>query len=93
MRDSAPPSEADQVRPEPKEFITEDQLEEIWTLRGLKYRIDDFHVQLLSRGLNVSVDRAVFRSTIHEILKAFFVEGDARLPANKAAIPRFPKVY
>ncbi len=93
MRDPAPPVEADQVLPEPKQFLTEDQLEEIWNLRGLKYRLDDLHVQLLSRGLNVSVDRALFRSTILEILTSFLVKGDARLPSKKAPIPRFPKVF
>lgn len=93
MRELAPPAEADQVRPEPKQFVTEEQFEEIWNLRGLKYRIDDFHVQLLSRGLNVSVDRAVFRTTMFEILKSFFVSGDSRLPSNKAPKPKFPRVY
>jgi|WetSurMetagenome_2_1015567.scaffolds.fasta_scaffold583344_1 hypothetical protein len=93
MRDPAPPVSADQVLPEPKQFITAEQFEEIWDLRGLKYRIDDLHVSLLSRGLNVAVNREVFRTAMHEILLAFFVKGDARLSSKKSPIPRFPKVY
>jgi len=93
MREPAPPVEADQVIPEPKQFLSEDQLEELWTARGLKYRLDDLHVQLLSRGLNVAVDRAIFRHTVHEILKAFLVNGEARLPKSKYAKPKFPKVF
>jgi hypothetical protein len=93
MREPVQPVEADQVLPEPKQFLGEEQLEELWNLRGLKYRLDDLHIQLLSRGLNVSIDRAVFRTTMYEILDAFLVRGDARLPSAKAPIPRFPKVF
>lgn len=93
MRDPSPPVEAAQVVPEPKQFLTEEQFEEVWDLRGLKYRMDDLHVQLLSRGLNVSVDRATFRHTMHQILLSFFVQGDARIQAKHAPKPKFPKVF
>jgi hypothetical protein len=93
MRDPSPPVDANQVLPEPKQFLTPEQLDEIWNLRGFKYRIDDFHVNLLSRGLNVSVNRENFRTAMFELLEAFFVKGDARLPSKMAPIPKFPKVY
>jgi len=93
MRDPSPPTDADQVLPEPKQFLTPDQFEEVWNLRGLKYRIDDFHVSLLSRGLNVSVNREIFRTAMRELLEEFFVKGEARLPSKKAPIPKFPKVF
>lgn len=93
MRESPQPIEADQVLPEPKQFLTAEQLDEIWNLRGFKYRIDDFHVSLLSRGLNVSINREVFRSTVYRLLNDFLVAGEARLNPKKAPMPRFPKVY
>ena len=93
MRAPVQPLEADQVLPEPKQFLTEEQLIEIWDLRGLKYRMDDLHIQFLSRGLNVSVDRVMFRTIMYELLGAFLIRGEARLPSSKAPIPRFPKVF
>lgn len=65
---------------------------EIWDARGLKYRIDELHLSLLNRGLLTSVDRTMFRSTLYQILKGFFVDGTARLDPCASPIPRFPKV-
>lgn len=93
MRELAPPTEAGQVLPPPKEFITEDQLDELWNLRGLKYRFDELHVALLSRGLNPSIDRERFRSNVLDVLRAFLVKGDARLDPRKAPRAKYPKVY
>ena len=93
MREPPIPVTPEQVLPEEKQFLTEEQLYELWDLRGLKYRVDSFHVSLLSRGLNVSVDRAMFRSAVYDILKSFLIDGDARLPDKNNPLPRFPKVY
>jgi len=92
MREPARPLDPTQVLPPRKQFLNDDQLEEIWNLRGLKYRIDEFHRQLLSRGLNVSVDRPMFRDAVFRIIRGFLVEGDSRLDPRSAPSPKFPKV-
>ena len=86
------PTEAAQVLPPEKQFISEDVLDEVWEVRGMKYRIDDLHMAMLNHGLNVTIDRPRFRSTVLGILKAFLVEGQSRVDPKKAPVPRFPKV-
>ena len=87
------PTEAEQVLPPSKQFLTEDQLDEIWDTRGMKYCIDALHLSLLSRGLLNSLDRPTFRSTVYEILKSFLVSGASRIDPRKSPRPRFPKVF
>lgn len=58
----------------------------------MKYRVDEFHLALLQRGLGVYVDRPMFRSMVHSILEKFLVEGEAKRDPRYAPIPRFPKV-
>ena len=93
MNNERPPTEANQARLPEKEFLTADQLEEIWNMRGMKYRVDEFHKSLVERGLVPSVDRPIFRQSFYQILKEFLVEGRAKREPGKDPIPRFPKVY
>lgn len=83
---------AEAVLPPRKPFLSQDQLDELWNERGLKYRVDEFHVVLLERGLGVHVDRPIFRSTFYSILKLFLVDGEAKRDPRYMPIPRFPRV-
>jgi len=85
-------NQSESVLPPPKQFLTEEQLEEIWEARGLKYRIDEFHVALLSRGLGPYIDRPKFRKMMHDILSQFFVLGEARRQPAHEVRTRFPRV-
>lgn len=92
MRESLPPSSADQVRPPTKPCLTQDQLDEYWTQRGLIYKVDELHRACLSYGMNVAVDRPKFRSMVYEMLQNFLVLGQSKLDPKKEALPRWPKV-
>ena len=85
--------DAESTLPPPKKFISEDEMDEIWDARGLKYRVDEFHVAMLNRGLGPYVDREVFRKIFRDIVQAFFVNGEARHDPRRAPRQRFPKVY
>jgi len=89
----SPVTGAESVLPPKKQFLTEEQLDEVWEMRGMKFRIDEFHKALLDRGLVVSVDREVFRTTMFNILKMFMVDGDARRDPRMAPRPTFPKMF
>jgi hypothetical protein len=78
--------------PPKRGFLAEDALLEVWDTRGLKYRVDEFHEALLSRGLQTYVDRPAFRKTVLDMLRAFFVEGDARRDPRHVPMQKFPKV-
>jgi len=86
-------TDAEALLPPPKQFLTAEQLEEIWNLRGLKYRVDEFHQLLLDRGLGVYIDQPKFRKMVQELLQAFFVEGDARRDPRRQPRTKWPKVY
>ena len=92
MREPLPPTSADQVRPPIKPCLTQDQLDEYWEQRGMKYQADALHRACLSYGMNVAIDRPRFRSMMYEILQKFFVIGEARLDPRKEPRPRWPKV-
>lgn len=83
---------AEAVLPPRKPFLSPDQLDELWNERGMKYRVDEFHVVLLERGLGVQVDRPMFRSTVYNILKFFLVDGEAKRDPRYQPTPRFPRV-
>jgi|WetSurSiteA1Bulk_404760.scaffolds.fasta_scaffold11402_2 hypothetical protein len=83
--------DAESVLPDDKPFITEEQLSELWDSRGMKYRIDEFHVALLNRGLIPTVDRPMFRQLVHDILRTFLVEGKARRDPRRSPRQRFPR--
>lgn len=61
-----------------KQFLSEEQLLEVWETRGLKYRVDEFHKFCLERGLLPVNRKDVFRKKVFGMLRAFFVEGDSR---------------
>ena len=92
MRPEDPPSEAAQVIPPKKQFLTEDQLLEIWELRGMKYRFDELHLAFLSRGLLPTTDRQAFRELLLSIMRDYLVEGRSKRDPKHEPIPRFPKV-
>lgn len=77
----------------PKPFVSPEDMEEIWNARGLKHRIDEIHVSLLSRGLTPNVDREAFRKVIRSALDHFLVEGRSKPDPRLAPKPRFPKVF
>lgn len=87
-----PISQPESVLPPPKQFLSEETLEEIWDARGMKYRVDEFHVALLNRGLGIYVDRPKFRKMVLGILKQFLVDGEARRQPQHEVRTRFPRV-
>ena len=88
-----PKPNAEAVLPPKKQFLTSDQVQEIWDARGMKYRVDELHQMLLDRGLVNYVDRPMFRRMVLDIFRAFLVEGDARRDPRRQPRQRFPKVY
>lgn len=85
-------NQSESVLPPPKQFLTEEQFEEIWEARGMKYRIDEFHVALLNRGLGTYIDRPKFRKMLRDILMRFLVTGEARRAPQHEVRTRFPRV-
>lgn len=83
--------DAESVLPEAKQFLTPEQLDEIWNTRGMKYRWDELHVALLNRGLLPSVDRPAFRQMVRDILAFFLVEGNAQRDPRRTPRQRFPR--
>jgi len=61
-----------------KQFLTEEQLLEVWETRGLKYRVDELHKFLIGRGLLPHNRKDSFRKKVYGMLRAFFCEGDFR---------------
>ena len=57
--------------------LTEEQLEDVWENKGLKYKMTKFHKFLLERGLlPMSVPDYLFLDHMkNDILKNFFVKG------------------
>jgi hypothetical protein len=88
-----PPKDPRAVLPPEKHFLTAEQLDELWNLRGMKYRVDELHVALLNRGLGIYVDRPMFRRLIHDLLEDFLVNGKARRDPKWEPRTRFPKVF
>jgi len=65
------------VLPE-KQFLTEDELAEVWETRGLKWRVDELFKFCRERGLLPSVRQERFRKKVRGILRAFLCDGDVR---------------
>lgn len=65
------------VLPE-KQFLSEEELLEIWEIRGMKFRIDDFYKHCRDRGLMPHFRKENFRSKIFSVMKQFFVNGETR---------------
>lgn len=89
IKDSDPES----VLPPVKQFMTVEELYELWDTRGMKYRVDDFHKMLLDRGLAVYINKPIFRAMFKDILRSFLVDGDSRRDPRKQPIRSFPKVF
>jgi predicted SAM-dependent methyltransferase len=58
-------------------ILTEEQLEEVWSDRGLEFRMKRFHKFLVERGLlAMSVPEYLFLDHLrNDILSSFFVRG------------------
>jgi hypothetical protein len=84
--------QAESILPPKKQFLTEEDFDEIWDPRGLKYRVDELHVMLLNRGLSPHIDRSSFRSMVKTMLSQFFVEGQAKRDPKLEPRGRWPKV-
>lgn len=61
-----------------KQFLTQEELVEVWENRGLKYRVDELHKFCVERGLLPHNRRDHFRKKVFGMLRAFFCEGDMR---------------
>jgi hypothetical protein len=92
MNEERPPADAAQARLPDKPFLTAEQLEEIWNMRGMKYRVDELHKSMIERGLLPSVQRPDFRQVVRSILSDFLVDGRSKRQPKHDPIPRFPKV-
>lgn len=76
-----------------KPVLSAEALDEVWNARGMRHRVDEIHVSLLSRGLLPSVDREAFRHMIKVLLEQFLVVGKSKPDPRLAPKPRFPKVH
>lgn len=77
----------------PKQFLSEDQLLEIWETRGMKFRVDEFHAWCVQQGLLPHCRKEVFRSKFHGMLASFFVRGDSRRDPKSVPPRKVPKVW
>ncbi len=84
---------AESVIPAAKQFLSSEQMDELWDARGMKYRVDELHQMMLDRGLNVCIDRPKFRALVRELVQSFLVDGMARVDPRRQPRQRFPKVY
>lgn len=69
---------AESIELDPKQFITEDQILELWENRGMKYRCDDLWRYLRDRGLQAHMRKETFRSKLLGFMRAFLVQGEVR---------------
>lgn len=86
-------TDAQAVLPPKKQFVTSEDLLELWDTRGMKYRVDEFHKMLLDRGLATYIDRPTFRSMFKDIVREFLVDGGARRDPRMQPRQSFPKVF
>jgi len=61
-----------------KQFLSEDELVELWEIRGLKFRVDELHKFCQERGLLPHLRRDSFRKKVLGMLRAFMVNGEIR---------------
>lgn len=61
-----------------KQFLSEEELLELWETRGLKFRIDEFYAHCRDRGLLPYFRKENFRSKLLNVLRQFLVEGESR---------------
>jgi hypothetical protein len=60
-----------------RKFITPEEFVELWEKQGLKYRIWELWEAFTQRGLRVGRDN--FEKQMESIMRAFLVDGDARM--------------
>ena len=77
----------------PKEFLTEDQLMEVWETRGLKFRVDEFYEYCKTMGLLPHCRKDNFRSKVHGMLMAFLVRGDSRRDPKSVPPRKVSKLF
>ena len=78
MARHAPGTIAESVALPEKQFLSEDELLEIWEMRGMKFRIDELHAYCVAHGLMSHVRAEAFRKKVFGVLRKFLVEGDSR---------------
>ena len=61
-----------------KQFLSEEELLELWETRGMKFRVDDFYSHCRDRGLLPYFRKESFRSKLLSMLRQFLVEGETR---------------
>lgn len=61
-----------------KQFLTEEELLEVWENRGLKFRCDELHKFCVERGLLPHNRKDTFRKKVFGMLRKFLVEGETR---------------
>lgn len=61
-----------------KQFLTEEELLEVWETRGLKFRVDELHKFLIERGLLPHNRKDTFRKKVYGMLRKFMCEGETR---------------
>ena len=86
-------TDAHSVLPPKKRFLESEQLLELWDTRGMKYRFDELHQMMLNRGLATTIDQLKFRPMVFDILRAFLVDGDARIAPKHRPRQKFPRVH
>lgn len=62
----------------PKQFMTEDQLLEVWEHRGLVFRCEEFWQYCIERGLLPHFRKESFTKKIYGMMRQFLVEGETR---------------
>lgn len=77
----------------PKQFLTSDELLEIWETRGMKFRVDEFHTWCTQNGLLPHCRKDAFRAKLMGILEAFFVKGDSRRDPKSVPPRKRLKLY
>jgi hypothetical protein len=93
MDDPARTSLPQSVTLPPKQFLTEDQLLEIWETRGLKFRVDEFYDWCTKMGLLPHCRREIFRGKFHGMMEAFLVRGDSRRDPKAIPPRKLPKLF
>lgn len=66
------------VQLEPKPFLTEAQMAEVWEGRGLKFGCDDLYNFCRSRGMHPHIEKDAFRRKFRELTDRFLVRGEAQ---------------
>lgn len=61
-----------------KQFITRDEFLELWEIRGLRFRIAEFHHYCIGRGLLPHFRVDSFSKKLFRVMEQFLVEGETR---------------